>query len=230
MIAPILPTPIYWVDRDCVILGANELVLKAIGIKNENYFGKSVYDIYPYKMADHIKKHNDKVIESGKILSQEEMIETVDTKEIKYYIAVKAPLRDDDGNIIGVVGTSIDITAEKEIERLKKRTKILEYLDMVASNLPTPMAWLDINSVVLGINDQGAKAIGVSRENYIGKTAYEIYPRRIADHIKRHDEEVIRRGIPLSQEESIIDATTGQLNTLMLLKHLCVMMMEKSLD
>ncbi|HEX4045759.1 MAG TPA: PAS domain-containing sensor histidine kinase, partial [Gammaproteobacteria bacterium] len=123
-IASIIPAPIYWEDVDSVILGANEYVLEATGLKALNdYVGKTLYELYPKEMADHIKQHNEEVMRTGKVLSQEETI-TDTTGQIKHYAAVKAPLRDDTGTIIGVVGTSIEITAQKEIERVKREQEV----------------------------------------------------------------------------------------------------------
>jgi len=205
-ITSLIPAPIYWLDVNNTVLGVNEAGVKAVGM---DISGKSVWDLYPKEMADHIIQHNQKVMQTEKILSQEEVIQDM-TGKIKYFTAIKGPLRDDDGNVIGIIGTSIDITAEKNAQLLKKRTKILEYLDIVAANLPTPIAWLDVNSVVLGVNEQGLKAVGTTRIAYVGKSLYEIYPHDMAEHIIQHDKEVIRKGITMSQEESIVDATTGQ--------------------
>ncbi len=119
-VAQILPSPIYWEDTDSVILGANELVLQGTGAKiAANYVGKTLYEIYPKQMADHIKIHNEEVMRTRKILAQEESIKDISTGEVKHYIAVKSPLFDDDGTVIGLVGTSIDITDRKEKERLE---------------------------------------------------------------------------------------------------------------
>ena len=123
----ILPTPIYWLDLNGTILGANQLVLDAIAAQlPQDYIGKSIYEIYPKEMAEHIKTHNDEVIRTGKILSQEELVTTIDTNEKKYFTAVKAPLYDEHGTIIAIVGTSIDITAKKEAERLQVENLHLE--------------------------------------------------------------------------------------------------------
>ena len=53
-----------------MVLGVNELVLKAIGIKRENYrWRKHVYDLYPIEMAERIIQHNDRShSNSGKII------------------------------------------------------------------------------------------------------------------------------------------------------------------
>ncbi|MCC2644610.1 MAG: putative Phenylalanine racemase (ATP-hydrolyzing), partial [Burkholderiales bacterium] len=119
-VAQMLPSPIYWEDTNSVILGANELVLQGTGANTpDNYIGKTLYELYPKEMADNIKLHNEEVMRTGKILAQEESIKDIATGETKYYIAVKSPLLDDDGSVIGLVGTSIDITDRKERARLE---------------------------------------------------------------------------------------------------------------
>lgn len=116
IVAPLLPAPIYWEDINSVLLGGNEAVFKATGAGHAAaYVGKTLFELYPNDMAEHIKKHNEEVMRTGDVLAQEEMIKDITTGEIKYFTAIKAPLRDDDGNIIGIVGTSIDITEEKKL-------------------------------------------------------------------------------------------------------------------
>jgi PAS domain S-box-containing protein len=153
-IASIVPTPIYWEDVNSVILGVNEHIAKAIGLKTqEECIGKTLYDLYPKEMADHIKKHNEEVIRRGEVLSQEEMIKDITTGQIKYFAAVKAPLRDDEGNIIGIVGTSVEITAQKDAERLRlenemhkklaqEQEKFIKIANQVAHDIRSPLASL----------------------------------------------------------------------------------------
>lgn len=125
-LTPILPAPIYWLDVDGNVLGANPLVLSALGVQHDEYVGRSVYDIYPYEMAHNIKQHNDKVIKVKKILSQEEKVVMPSTQEIKYFTALKAPILDNNGDVMGVVGTSIDITDEKLATKLREDKLQLE--------------------------------------------------------------------------------------------------------
>ncbi|STX38342.1 ATP-binding protein [Legionella feeleii] len=116
IVAPILPAPIYWEDVNSVLLGGNEAVFSATGARlEEAYVGKTLFELYPADMAEHIKRHNEEVMRSGKVLAQEEAIRDITTGDLKYFTAIKAPLRDDDGNIIGIVGTSIDVTERKKL-------------------------------------------------------------------------------------------------------------------
>lgn len=122
-----LPISLYWEDLNSVILGCNESILKAIGGRSPNAIvGKTPYEFYPYEMADRIVQHNNEVLRRVEVLSQEEVIADISTGKIKYFNAFKAPLRDDDGNVIGLIGTSIDITAEKEADRLRQEATELK--------------------------------------------------------------------------------------------------------
>ena len=125
-VEPILPTPFYWMDKDGVVLGINELCLKAIGTTRE-IIGKKPYDFYKKEIAEHILKHNNEVIDRGEILSQEECIEDITTKEVKYFSAIKAPLYDDEGRVIGIIGSSTEITSQKEAEQLRIKNEQLEF-------------------------------------------------------------------------------------------------------
>lgn len=124
IVTPTIPAPIYWENVDSVLLGGNDAVIKGTGaMSHEAYVGKSLYELYPKDMAEHIKIHNEEVMRTGKILSQEEAIEDITTGEFKYFTAIKAPLYDENGKIIGIVGTSIDITDRKLMEEDLKKAK-----------------------------------------------------------------------------------------------------------
>lgn len=118
MVAEILPTPVYWHDTKGVVLGLNAHCLKGMGATRE-VIGKVPYDFYPKEIADQILKHHEQVMKTGEILSQDERIEDITTGEVKIFRNTKAPLYDDDGKIIGVIGSAIDVTAEKEAEKLR---------------------------------------------------------------------------------------------------------------
>ncbi|MCD6026497.1 MAG: hypothetical protein K0R08_1016 [Solimicrobium sp.] len=216
-IAEILPAPVYWIDIHNIILGANEHALKAMGASCLNeIIGKTAYDLYPKELAEYIVKHNMEVMEKGISLSQEETILDLKTEKVRYFTTSKSPLRDDDGRIIGLIGSSIEVTAEKEAEALRieklKKINVFKHLDLLAPLYPVPVYWYDLNSVFVGANDYVAAGLGVASIDFvIGVTPYDLYPREIAEHIVKHNDEVIRTGQMLSQEEPIKDRSTGQI-------------------
>lgn len=119
IVSSIIPTPLYWHDTAGAVLGLNLHCLKEMGRTREDVIGKTPYDFYPKEIAEHILKHNEQVIKTGEISWQEEQITDIDTGAIKTYRSTKSPLYNHDGEVIGIIGSSVNITAEKEAERLK---------------------------------------------------------------------------------------------------------------
>jgi PAS domain-containing protein/DNA-binding CsgD family transcriptional regulator len=125
IVANMLPAPIYWHDKDGRVLGVNSLCLKDMNKSLLEVIGKTPYDLYTKEIADYVWGHSSRVIETGETLTQEEYAYNHKYQPIRSYLSTKAPLYDDFGHVIGVIGISIDITAQKELEHL--RTKIKEH-------------------------------------------------------------------------------------------------------
>ncbi len=157
VVAPILPIPIYWHDTNGVVLGVNDHCLSGIGASRDSIVGKSPLAFHAKDVAERILKHNKHIMDSGKVSSQEEFFNNLTTEELVYAKAVKAPLYDYHGNVIGVIGSSIDITAEKEAAKLKldkksqeaaatasaiEQAKFREIVGRVAHDIQSPLASL----------------------------------------------------------------------------------------
>ncbi len=121
---PVLPIPVYWHDKNGVVLGLNDYCLEDIGGKREDIVGKTPYDFYPRETAEHILKLNVQVMRTGKTLSQEECIKDITTGEDKCFYVIKMPLYDDDSKIIGILGTALNITAHKKLEEMRLQNAV----------------------------------------------------------------------------------------------------------
>ncbi|MCE3237596.1 MAG: arcB 2 [Gammaproteobacteria bacterium] len=71
----------------------------------------------------------------------------------------------------------------------------------VISCIPGSVYWKDTKGVYLGCNDGIVKLLGISKEDVIGKTDYELaellnFPKETADTFRKVDMEVITSGIP----------------------------------
>ena len=214
--AEIIPAPVYWVNLKSAVLGANECACMAIGASSvDEIIGKSPYDMYPMDLAVHIVNHNNEVMKKDDSLSQAEAIRDLTTGKTRYFITSKSPVKDKAGNIIGLVGSSIEVTSEREAETLRleavKKSSMLKHLQSLASLFPIPIYWNDLNSAVLGANELTLTGAGIaSIHDVLGKTPFEMYPKEMAERIVKHNEEVIRTGQILSQEELIKDLSTGR--------------------
>jgi Histidine kinase-, DNA gyrase B-, and HSP90-like ATPase./PAS fold. len=119
--ADVVPVNLYWLDENHILLGANKRVSEDVP---GDYTGKTPYDYFPFEIADKLVQHNKTVMQSGKVLSYEEQIKDMATGITRCVTAFKAPLYDNTGKVIGILGTSVDITTQKEAESLKLETEL----------------------------------------------------------------------------------------------------------
>ncbi|MFV0821583.1 PAS domain-containing sensor histidine kinase [Legionella micdadei] len=121
-ILAIIPGHVYWLDRNNVFLGCNDLQAKNAKLKSrKDIVGKTNYDM-PWKdQAEELNRLNNLVMETGVPHTAEEY--AVMANGLAIYLSQKTPLRDKDNNIIGVLGISIDITERKKMEAALRRAK-----------------------------------------------------------------------------------------------------------
>lgn len=124
-----IPGSIYWKDRNGKYLGRNLYAAeKMCNVRDQNnpnideIIGKTDYDLFDQDIADQYKKHDLSVLESGKELVTEEIVTTTNNDVITQ-LSVKRPLRDEYGNIIGIIGNTVDISHLKKIENDLQATK-----------------------------------------------------------------------------------------------------------
>jgi PAS domain S-box-containing protein len=118
-IAAIIPYPLYWTDMDIVVLGANDVILDAVGGSRDKIIGKTPFDYYGPEAAQSIFDNCKAVIKEKKVMYHDEVIKDITTGKFKHFTGIRGPIFDEKGNVIGTIGTSVDITAQKEAEGLR---------------------------------------------------------------------------------------------------------------
>lgn len=104
---------VYVKDTDGKYLLINSQFEKLFNISNEEINGKTDYDIFPKETADNFRINDNKIIEKKENQQYEEI---VPHKEgIYYYLSLKFPLINSNGEVYGVGGISTDITERKQV-------------------------------------------------------------------------------------------------------------------
>ncbi|MBN1684246.1 MAG: PAS domain-containing protein [Gammaproteobacteria bacterium] len=114
-----LPGNVYWKNREGVYLGCNINEAHHSNFQTrEEMVGKTVYDIDPKKYADPVDHLDNEIMLTGIAQIAEEL-----GADERVYLSHKKPLKDQQGNIIGLLGVSFDITDRKKMEEELKAAK-----------------------------------------------------------------------------------------------------------
>lgn len=110
---------VFWKDTHSVYLGCNAPLAKDAGFeKQEDIIGKTDYALSWKDYADSFRDDDREVLETGisKYLYEETRIGP--DGKIHYLLTSKVPLKDSEGNIIGILGTYFDVTEKKQAENI----------------------------------------------------------------------------------------------------------------
>jgi PAS domain S-box-containing protein len=129
-----IPAFVYFKDRQLNYLAANKPLADMLGIRVDEFAGKTDYDFFPKEKADFYRQCDRRVMESGEpIYNLEESVVTPDG-QTKWALITKVPYRNANGIVTGMVGTSLDITQRKQTEEALQgeRDKLMNILDVMA--------------------------------------------------------------------------------------------------
>lgn len=118
-----IPASIYWKDSEGFYLGCNKYMLNMAGLTSrEQIVGKNDFEMPWRKQAAKIRELDQLVIKNRKTYEREES-PTLHNGIVQTFLSSKTPLFGENGNVIGVIGVSIDITEKNDIQQILKNTE-----------------------------------------------------------------------------------------------------------
>ena len=109
-----IPDVIFFKDAQNRYLTANKALEEFTGFSQEQLVGKTDGELLPPELAEDCAKSDEAVAKTLKVVRFEEQYSHGDTKG--FLDTIKAPVFDDRGNRVGLVGVSRDITERKKME------------------------------------------------------------------------------------------------------------------
>lgn len=146
-----IPYYVFWKDRECRFMGCNNAMAELGGLSDpEQIVGLTDYDMpWSHEISDGYRADDAEVMNSGmaKLHIEEKIGEggqesIIDTS--------KVPLRDPEGNVIGVIGIFVDITERRRLEAQLVQAQKLESIGQLAAGIAheinTPAQYVSDNT------------------------------------------------------------------------------------
>ncbi len=190
------PGHLYLKDKDGVTQWCNTNNWKDFGYSSlESFIGKTDHELFSKEDAEKLWNTDQEVMRSGVSVVAEEYFSLKEKDRL--YLSLKSPLRNQRGDVIGIIGTSVDITdAKQEI------SEKLAMLDNIIAAMPGNVYWMNREGIYLGCNDNEAQSIGLtSRRDIVGKRNADIPGFLIPEALDPVNQSIMESGQAISLEE-----------------------------
>ncbi|MFW5755922.1 MAG: PAS domain-containing protein [Tangfeifania sp.] len=155
-----LPIPIFYRDLKGVYQMCNKAHEEFTGKPKAQIIGKSVYEIHTKEMADIYSGRDKDLIAHPDVQVYETEVKQKDGSKLNVVLN-KAVIRDNENNIVGIVGSINDITKLKKTERrLEKAQQSMEVSSHMMHKINLGIILMDQNHKVIDSNESFARLMG----------------------------------------------------------------------
>lgn len=187
-------------NLDNSITNANQALCRLLGKSKEELIGSKCYHLFHGHGSQRDNCLTQRTIDSG----QSAKTEFFDLQLKKWLQVTTSPIYGPDKNPLQIVQIVRDITEKRQLEEAINRAH--EFLDKIINTVAAPIFVKNRQHKWIMLNDAYCKFIGYKREELLGKSNYEFFPKKEADIFWIKDEEVFRSGRPNINEETFTDA------------------------
>ena len=128
-----LPDIIVFKDTASVFRACNRKACDLYGLSESELIGKTDFDLYPSELARAFREEELRVMAEGTAMMTERQLQT--TNASVWEEAIKVPLYDERGQVVGILSTARDISDRKRMEYELLRAQKLESVGLLAGGI-----------------------------------------------------------------------------------------------
>jgi len=170
-----IPVHVFTKDLQHRYVWGNKAFGDYLGLDNlEALHGKLDEELGFTSSAVQFREYDQHVVTTGEpLLHYEEDFISIDGQHV-WMITSKVPLKDEHGQITGLLGTFLDITDRKNKEN--EIRKLRNYLSSIINSMPSVLVGVDQEGLVTLWNRKAEQATGVGHEVAINQPLIDFFP------------------------------------------------------
>ncbi len=201
-----VPDSIYFKDRQCRLTKINRKMMNDLKFEDMNQvIGKTEVDLFGEEFGRKTLESELHLMAIGKpIVGLTESRQLADGSTC-WTSTTKVPMRDDNGQIVGLVGITREINEFMKVQEEREHERHL--LRTLINNLPDAIYAKDASCRKTIANPADVHNMGLQSEaEVLGKDDFELFPQEVAEKFYADDQVVLQSGIPvLNREEYFVD-------------------------
>lgn len=172
------PDSIYFKDSESRFTRINKVQAAILGLNStEDAIGKTDFDFFTPEHAIEAFQEEKLMMKTGKpLIGKMELIRD-QRKGFCWVASSKAPIKNANGEIIGIVGIATDITAIKKIEEELRISE--DKYKLLFKKSPVGILQCDENLIISACNEKFVQILGTTREKLINLDIKKLRDKRI---------------------------------------------------
>src|SRR5580692_7548764 len=111
-----VPDHVYFKDRDSRFLSVSLSLARSFGVSVEDIIGKTDFDFFDEAQARGYRERELAIMTSGEAVVDQEIKHVWADGRVSWSLNIAMPMRNPNGDVVGVFGTNKDITSAKLTE------------------------------------------------------------------------------------------------------------------
>ncbi len=205
-----IPDLIYFKDIESRFVRINEAHAQFLGVDSpQDAIGKTDLDFQNPKLARELLLEEKQIIETGQPLWNHAEFNPTKDGKLRWLSTTKVPAKNEFGQIIGTIGISRNITAQKQIE--EALTYERDLLQIFMDNIPDTIYFKDTGSRFVRINQAQARLLNIDNpESAIGKTDLDFQDSELAQKFMAEEKQILETGQPIFNRIEFNPTTDGK--------------------
>ncbi len=196
-----IPAIVFIKNREGEYIAANKLFAEAVGVAEDRIAGQTDFSLFPQEEAEAYRRDDAEVMRTGKPrVNIEEMMPCADGA-VRWVSTNKSPVRDASGNVVGLIGASVDITDRRRAEEAHRLSEA-KFRGLVESS--SDWVWeVDAKGIYTYVSPKIEAILGYEPQEVIGKTPFDLMPPDEAERIGKVFAELATAGRPFAALENV---------------------------